>query len=460
MTSRAISPRIIRWDRADFPGTLGHGTDGPAIKAHLDLTALYGEQECIRQLAALSRPDGGMTGILRTQNEHQVRAIDLATGASLWVSPKIIPATAENPQVSQLGVGDIDGDGMDEAIITSYAGDVICIATHDGSIKWHTRLPWHINNPRLDIKRALPGAGAQIALTVGNDFDWCFPSQRRRINFIRHPRLVLIDGTGEVVMDVPDYSAHNGNGHNVWMFDIDGDGLCEIFCSGHQSLLCYRGTGEKLFTLPCTGEAPTRNDTHPDDLKVFNWRPELPGLETIYLDGTDGIIIADSAGEITARKTFPPELASHLQNITALNTSDGPRLVAENIRAHDSKLLCLDKDLDIVWAAEMRGDMAGVRLLDWDGDGELEIVTGSHGKNHCNPHGVETAGIQVMKLDGTPCYWHEWDRETLAGPLASFPSQNGRAAAVVVTVATPNGPQGRFSLAEGHQSQLFVMSSV
>ncbi|MBT4822377.1 MAG: hypothetical protein HN742_22665 [Lentisphaerae bacterium] len=100
--------------------------------------------------------------------------------------------------------------------------------------------------------------------------------------------------------------------------------------------------------------------------------------------------------------------------------------------------------------------MIGVRLLDWDGDGELEIACGSHGRQFCNAGGVDDCSLQVMKLDGTPLYWYHWLDGTLAMPLAVADLDGDGQDGLVVGVGRPGGTEGRFSLAADSHLRLFI----
>ena len=449
--------KIINWEGESAVPEVAEGTDGGRIQKCLDLTALHGEREFIRQaFVGDFNGDGKLKIITRTMNANRARCLRISDGETLWVSEDISPPPEASSQISQIYVADIDDDGVAEVILATYQGEIICIDASSGATKWYRRLPWHINNPRLDMKKATPSPGKNIALTVGNDFDWYGPSVRPRINFVRHPSLVVLDCLGNVELLVEDYAPHNGNGHNTWMFDIDDDGLCEIACSGENELLWYRSDGTRLFSLPCKGEEGGR-DTHPDDLQVCDWFPERPGKEIVYFDGTDGIIVADSRGEILLSKLFPREIASHLQNLAVFPGTDGMRLLAVNIRSRDSKLLCLDHELNVLWAAQMTNDMAGICTVTPNGSGSPGvIVAGSHGKVLYNPHGIEEASLQIMAADGTPIYRNCWPDETLCVPLAVGNFTATGCQEILVGVGTPGEAEGRFSLADGHQMVLYV----
>lgn len=447
---------LITWDENHSTLTRTSDPGSAAVLDQLDLTSLHGEREFIRHaFVADFNGDGRLEIITRTLNANRARCMRL-DGETLWVSPDILPPPEGSSQTSQIDVGDIDGDGRDEIVLATYQGNVICLSTVDGSLCWQRRLDWHINNPRLDIRKALPGAGRNIALTVGNDFDWIQRHARPRINLVRQPSLILLDGRGDVHMVAHQYAGHNSDGHNTWMFDIDGDGLCEIACSGDNQLIWYRSDGTRLFALPCKGEGSSKY-AHPDDLQVCNWDDSQPSQEIIYLDGTDGVIVAGSDGQILHHRLYPESTASHLQNITPLVQPGQRCLLAENIRSRDSKLLCLDADLQVRWAALADTDMVGVQVLDWDGDGQLEIACGSHGRDLFNREGAAACSFFVMKLDGTPLYRHDWPDDTACTPLAVIDYDGDGADEVLVGVGTHGGPEGRFSLAQGSTMKLCWM---
>lgn len=450
---------VIDWEE---PGTVPvqhGGFEGDCIKRHLDLTELHGEREFLRQ-GFLVDVDGDGTPelITRTMNANRARAVRLTDGSTVWVSPDIAPPPHESSQVSQMDVGNLDEDGIPEVVLTSYDGDVICIDTQTGEAKWHRRLDWYINNPRIMIQRVTPGHGRNVCFTVGHDVDFIATKHARpRINMVRQPSLLVLDHEGNDALLIPEYAAHNGNGHNTWLYDIDDDGCCEIIASGDNRVIVFNNRGERLFELPCKPEGSDGN-AHPDALLAVNWDPARPGKEILYLNGIDGLVMADCRGQVLFDETYPREVASHLQEIGVVDRPDGLGLIAENIRSADSKLLYMNHDFEIEWAAQMAGDMTGAMLYDWDGDGEDEIVTGSIGYNVLNPVAPERASLQVMKQDGTPLYWHLWNGASLRPILDRGDVDGDGREESIVSVGAHGGPGGRFSLREGSHEHVLVMA--
>ncbi len=442
---------IVNWDEESIVDIYAEGKTGGYLKKHFDLTEIHGETEFIRQ-GFLVSIEGEWALVTRTLNSNRARAISILDGSTIWLSPDITGPPEKSYQISQLGFGDIDEDGIPEVLLASYNGDVICINGIDGSIKWHVRLDYHINNPRLDIKKATPGAGLNLALTVGNDFRWTRNHARPRINMVNHPSLMVLGPGGEEIMVAKEYDSENGNGHNTWMFDIDGDGICEICCSGHERIHWFRHDGTHLFSLPCRGKG-----NHPDSLLAYDWLSGHQGREIIYLDGTEGIAVSSSKGEILRRLDIPERFASHLQELRVFPSSKGTSLLAENIRSRDSKLLYFDHQFNLRWAAHAIPDLSGAHHLDWDGDGRQEIICGSHGRGLFNPEGALECSLHMMKEDGEPVYWHRWRGETMCVPLAIGDLDGNGNQEVVVSVGTKGGPEGRFSLASGHHERIMVI---
>jgi hypothetical protein len=306
------------------------------------------------------------------------------------------------------------------------------------------------------VAKVTPGPGRNVTLVVGEDFDWIRVHARPRINMVRNPNLLVLGPGGEEELLVENYAPHNGTSHLTWREDIDGDGLCEVGVVGRNEVIWFNHRGERLFSLPCRGEGG-REDAHPDALVTADWHPGRPGREIFYLDGTDGIILAGSDGEILFRELYPKELASHLQELRILPRPDGPALVAANIRAPDSKLLCLNHELELEWSLDGPTDLNAPVFCDWDGDGRAELLCGSHGKGHFNPQGAVECGFHVVGADGAPRHWHRWRGETNATILAAGDLLGDGEPLALVSVGTAGGPEGRFSLAEGHHARLFLM---
>jgi outer membrane protein assembly factor BamB len=447
--------KLVRWNEAG--GVTAHtGELDPWLKGRLDLTALHGETEYIRQGFLLDVDgDGRPELITRTGNANRARAIRIDTGETVWISPDIAPPPSQSAQISQLEVGDLDEDGHPEVILATFHGDVICVNASDGSLKWHRRLKYHINNPTLRIARVTPGKGNNLVFVVGEDFDWITRHARPRINFVRKPNLLVLNADGSDALFVPEYAEHNCDSHDTWVFDVDDDGLCEVACCGDNRVIWFNHEGMRLFELPCKPEGNSSH-AHPDFMLVADFFQDKPGKEIIYLNGTDGIIVADTEGSVLFDQAFPPDVASHLQQLMVLPNADGPFLLGANIRSRDSKLLCFDNAMNLAWAAQMENDMIGLRHADIDGDGQDEIITGSHGRDLLTPNAAEGCSLQVMKADGTPVHQHRWPDESECTVLAVGDVDADGRKEMVVSVGTHGGPEGRFSLVDGGSAALYV----
>ena len=446
----------VDWTRADIP-CVGEGYEGGWLIGHVDLTETHGEREAIRDGGFLRTPAGRLGVATRTMNGNRLRAVCPHSGETLWLSDEPV-AAAEATQVSQLGAGDFDGDGQDEFVLATYRGDVMCFAASSGELKWHRRLDWHINNPRLDLKRATTSSGLDLALTVGNDFDWTGGAPRARINFVRRPSLVLVDGRGEATMVAEAYAEHNSSAHNTWMFDLNDDGLCEIAACGDDRLIWFDAAGRRLFELPCEGDENERF-AHPDSLTAWNWRPDRPGREALYLEGESGVLIAGSDGQVLQRRRFDRGTASHMQNLSVLDAPGGRRLIVENIRSRDARLLCLDSELNPLWGGWLGPErtMLGMWCVDVDGDGRPEVVGGSIARADGAGDAVNGCSFQACDCDGQPLYQHVFGDEASCSLLDVADVDGDGRPELLVSVNTPNGPEGRFSLPHGSRQHLLLM---
>ncbi len=444
--------RTIRWE-PDEIDDCAVGFTGGNIRQHFNLTALHGEREFLRHGFPVDVDDDGRKEIItRTQNGNRARCIRSDDGSTVWASDEVAPPPEESVQISDMAVGDLDDDGVAEVLLASYQGDIICLNALDGSLKWHRRIPWLLNNSMLSTSRITPGPGKNIALTVAEEADSNGPGPRYRYNNMYYPSLLVLDHNGDTAFLVENYAEHNSWGHYTWTFDIDNDGYCEIACCGEQELVWFDNDGTRLFALPSPGEGG-----HPDDVRVCNWCPERPGKEIVYLDGYEGVRIYSSEGDEIESATFPSDVASHLQLIMPLIRPEGPALVGANIRATDSKLLFMDENLDVEWGLQMAPDLMIPKKVDWDGDGREEIVTGSVGRDVHNEEGAEDCSFQITRQDGSPVYWHRWEGYTVCWPLIIDDIDGDGRPEAVLSIGDHDGPEGRWSLPEGGEEHIVVV---
>ena len=445
LSSDANGIPIYHWPPHTGKGrVLAVAIDGHIVR-HLDLTKLHGEREFTRNARFVDIDGDGDYEILsRTMNENQVRALDPKTGQTLWVSPMTLPA-ADHPQASQMAIGDIDGDQLPEVIIVTYDGYVICIDGRNGSIHWTRKLDYKINNPRLELKQITDNPGLELALTVGNRVTWNYLGNRGRINSMREPSLLVLRSDGSDAWLAENYDVNNGGGHSTWAYDIDEDGFSEIFTTGEDKLVVFDNDGEPLFTLP------VQNDEHADQVRVGEW---TSGLSIFYTDGIKAIAVANADGEVLQRHRIRPRLNSHLQDIILIPSAEGPRLLAQNIRAKDSKMILYDQQFKPLWAAELSYDASMIYtvMLDWDGDGSQEIAVGSLST------GSDLCSLQVMKLDGSPVFWNAWNDAKLCWPLDGKDINGDGSEELLLGVGSNLGNEGRYSLPEGAHMNLYIVS--
>ncbi len=431
---------LIHWHPEWSIPTTGCGYDNGHITNRLNLTELHGEREFTRNARLIDlNGDDEREILIRTMNENQVRALDPKTGETLWVSPDVLPAS-QHPQASDLAVGDVTGNGTVEVLIISYDGHVLCINGRDGSLQWHRSLPYHLNNPDLQasLGNITDHPGLELALTVGNDFEWG-PRDRPRINLMRSPSVLVLRADGRTAWKVRRYDRTNSRGHKTWVHDVNNNGYAEVFAIGDSRIHAFDRHGDPLFTIPL------KHAGHPDQIVFGDWSSENPGDEVIYTDGIHAIGVASSDGQILNHHNVTDLLQGHLQDLIFISSPDGPRLLAQNVRAPDAKTILYDQDLNPLWVAQLgyRASMQTTKLLDWTGDGTPEIATGSI----TNANDTQCS-LQVMTLDGDPLYWHRWN----GFPLCIL--TDAQEDKLLLGVGWNEGNEGRYSLPSGMSTNL------
>ncbi|MCS3938735.1 hypothetical protein GGP84_001361 [Salinibacter ruber] len=436
---------LIHWHPERYIPTTDCGYENGRITNRLNLTEIHGEREFTRNARLIDlNGDDQRELVTRTMNENRGRALDPKTGETLWVSPDVLPAY-HHPQASDLAAGDVTGDGTVEVLILSYDGHVLCIDGRDGSLQWHRRLPYHINNPDLQasLSNITDHPGLELALTVGNDFKWG-PRDRPRINLMRNPSVLVLRADGKTAWKAHRYDRTNSRGHKTWVHDVNNDGYAEVFAIGNRKIHAFDRHGEPLFRVPLEYSG------HPDQIVFGDWSSENPGDEVIYTDGIRAIGVASSTGQILDYHTVTDSLQGHLQDLIFIPSPDGPRLLAQNIRAPDAKTILYDQELNPLWVAQLgyRASMQTTKLLDWTGDGTPEIATGSITSTNDTQ-----CSLQVMTLDGDPLYWHRWN----GFPLCIL--TDAHADKLLLGVGWNEGSEGRYSLPRGMSTNLIIINT-
>ena len=439
---------LHRWPSDAFVTAQGYSESEESVVRRFDLTKLHGEREFTRNARFVDiEGDGDYEILSRTMNENQVRALDAASGRTIWVSPRVLPA-AEHPQASQLAVGDLDEDGIVEAVVVSYDGHVLCIDGRDGSIQWQRELDYNINNPLLELEQITDDPGLELALTVSRKVNWTGYDRwnRGKINNVRDPSVLVLKSDGSNAWLAEHYDEKNNRGHKTWTYDIDEDGFSEVFAIGRAKVVAFDHTGERLFTLP------VQENAHPDQLRVGDWGGQT---SILYTDGIEAIVEAGPDGTVRRRHWLQEGLRGHLQDIVIVPSKKGPQLLAQNIRRGDAKMIAYDQQLQPRWAAELKYDawLRHTVLLDWDGDDDSEIAVGSvsSGDGRCS--------AQVMETDGSLTYWRAWDDATFCWVLDAEDTDGDGTDELLLGTGKNRGNEGRWSLPGGAHMRLHILES-
>jgi len=442
---------LINWTPSANIPHQNCGNSGEFISRHLNLSRLHGEKEFTRRAQfADVNGDGEYDIVTQTMNQNRVRAIDPTTGRTLWISPPTLPPS-DHPPVSDLAVADIDQDDKLEVIIASYDGHILTIDATDGSIEWHRDLGYHIDYPGLQpVANITNSKGLELAFTVSRDFEWNQSYKTPRTNLLHNPSLLTLQADGSRAWFFGNYDTDNSRGHWTWEHDLDDDGRAEVVAIGQDKIIVFDNQGERLFNVPL------RNNGHPDEVLFGEWTTEHDGPEIIYTDGIRGIGIASSTGAPIDYLQVPDALSGHLQDITLIekSASGGPYLLAQNIRSENAKTTLYDQTLQPVWTAQLgyAAAMQYTKILDWDGDGIREIATGSVSA------GMDRqCSLQIMDLDGSPLYWHRWNGPQFCWILDSQDFDRDDKEELLLGTGSNGGPEGRWSLAEGAQMNLFLV---
>ena len=282
-------------------------------------------------------------------------------GNCLWVSDNLLPRAGDE---SRLPVIDLDGDGTLEVVSTQKypekgGGAVICLNADTGKLKWQQDCAGSTQK------------GIENPLVVGHFTD----SENHDIAALFERTLYCFDAQGALRWK-HDLSDSYLYGHELYWYDVDGDGLDEIFVSTDKQFTAFQGDGTILWQ-------DKTSKKHSD----FIGCGDMDGdgrIEVVYdHDGCGGagpLYIADAlTGEIKSKVDYRSAGLTHAQGgVVGKFREDVPGL---QIFLNDkiTGIYMFDNKGNLLWMNNAAGSLASSG--DWDGDGVLEAMCFALGTN-------------------------------------------------------------------------------
>jgi len=361
------------------------------------------------------RGDGQMQVVVPSRRDGQIHCLD-AQGRSLWrVSLPPRRGASAAP-----AVGDVDLDGRREVAIGIEGGGIMLLDA-EGKQRWHLRLPASVAFSMPVIADIVGDEKKEIIVPTIGDGVWCVDWEGKPV-WVHHmsPGIyspaavgdVDLDGHKEVLFGAKDGAMRclGYDGREKWRFqtgadcyggpviaDLDADGEREILLGSDDfNLYCINGkTGKAKWAYKCrTGVGATIAVADLDadgDLEVV-CRDACGGgkprdEQWIYCVDKDGGLLWKSL----ILRGHIGESASHRAPVIGDVNDDGkPEIVFGN---SDTNIYCYSAQGEFLWrfptqpfvvANGRDGMTCSPTLCDIDGDGLLDIVTGSkNGRTYC-----------------------------------------------------------------------------
>jgi len=273
-----------------------------------------------------------------------------SSGEQVWISGKI---EAGGDDESGMQVVDIDADGGYEIILSQWAA-LYCLDAHTGRTKWMRE---------LDRGGHAGAGGWDCPMVVGRfaSADSLSIAVRSGLN------MRCFDGQGNVMWRQPLGGTETG-GHCMCRYDVDGDGLDEIFVARNKQVDAFAPDGTPLWS-------DTTQLNHSDQF-AFGDIDGDGRIEVVYDHDGCGrkgpLYVANPlTGELKYTIDYATHGLGHCQGFTMDRfRPDLPGLQVAVV-GKDHRLLLFGHDGTLLW--QHRTPTGLVTRADWNGDGVPEI---------------------------------------------------------------------------------------
>lgn len=257
------------------------------------------------------------------------------------------------PDITAMTTGDLSGDGVDEVVVSSGAGEIAAFSAA-GSNLWTVTLD---GRPRINALACADFNGdGRIEVAVGAD----------------QAVLALLSADGRVLWTVepPMFRGIDSDVKTIVPADVDGDGTPEIVagCKSWQ-YFAYDGTGQMVWKNVIYAHSATvgyADDFDGDGL------PEIVGGNAYYTLN----LIDDDGTRIYNRNRLGPE-----QTAVGSADVDGDGLPEILMGTDLGELICYDGDGSELWQANVGDRATRILTIDLNGDGVEEIVCAAESAN-------------------------------------------------------------------------------
>ncbi len=342
-------------------GRIRDWTKVPGIKHHWPVLGPNGETRCFHPVLSHVRDVDGdgrldLFRVIINRPHAQVARFDW-DGRLVWESERLAPCCGDE---SGVPVEDLDGDGAFECVLSQWAA-VYCIDAATGATRWKADLD----------KGGHPGPGSwDYPMVVGH-----FADRRTWAVVVRAGLKVHCFGPGGKPLWTRSLKGHT-YGHELDRYDIDGDGLHEIFIGRNGNTTALRGDGTLLWE-----DTTQRNHT---DFFAFG---DLDGdgrCEAVYdHDGCGGrgpLYVVDAlTGKRERSIDYRRDGLAHAQAIACADFRPDLPGLALALVDKARMMLLYDARGKLLWKRAVPTSL--VTKADWDGDGAPDILTFTVGVN-------------------------------------------------------------------------------